>query len=199
MKYNIASELCTKSSLASIATELAIAAEPKKDVVIPKQYACFKKVFSEEESKKFLPSWPWDHEINFKPGAPDAIDCKVYPMSQIEDAALDEFIDEQMAKGYIWPSKSPFVSSFFFIKKCNGKLRPVQDYCIINQHKIHNQYPLLLMSDLIRDLGGTSIYTKLDVQWGYNNVQIKKGDEDKAAFKMWRGLFEPMVMFSHNG
>ena len=40
------------------------------------------------------------------------------------------------------------------------------------------------MSDLIRDLGGTSIYTKLDVRWGYNNVRIKKGDKHKAAFKM---------------
>ena len=126
VKYNIASELCAESSLASITTELAIAAEPRKEVVIPNQYVHFKKVFSEEESKKFPPSQPWDHEIEFKPGAPDAIDCKVYPMSQTEDAALDEFIDEQMAKGYIRPSKSPFASSFFFIKKCNGKLRPVQ-------------------------------------------------------------------------
>ena len=40
------------------------------------------------------------------------------------------------------------------------------------------------MSNLIHNLGGTSIYTKLDVQWGYNNVQIKKGDKHKAVFKM---------------
>ena len=51
------------------------------------------------------------------------------------------------------------------------------------------------MSDLIRDLGGASLYTKLDVRWGYNNVRIKKGDEHKAAFKTRRGLFEPTVMF----
>ena len=39
------------------------------------------------------------------------------------------------------------------------------------------------------------IYTKLDVQWEYNNVCIKAGDEHKAAFKMQRGLYEPTVMF----
>jgi hypothetical protein len=37
-------------------------------------------------------------------------------------------------------------------------------------------------------------FTKLDVRWGYRNVQIKEGDEWKAAFCTNRGLFEPLVM-----
>jgi Reverse transcriptase (RNA-dependent DNA polymerase)/RNase H-like domain found in reverse transcriptase len=45
-------------------------------------------------------------------------------------------------------------------------------------------------------LKGAKYFTKLDVQWGYNNVQIRKGDKWKAAFKMNKGLFEPTVMFS---
>ena len=60
---------------------------------------------------------------------------------------------------------------------------------------MHNQYPLPLITALIRDLGGADIYTKLDVRWGYNNVRIKEGDEHKAAFKTRRGLYEPTVMF----
>src|SRR5215469_4755932 len=39
------------------------------------------------------------------------------------------------------------------------------------------------------------LYTKLDVCWGYNNIQIKDGDEWKATFQTNRGLFEPLVMF----
>ena len=38
-------------------------------------------------------------------------------------------------------------------------------------------------------------FTKLDVWWGFNNVQIKEGDEWKAAFWTNRGLYEPLVMF----
>ena len=44
-------------------------------------------------------------------------------------------------------------------------------------------------------LKGTNYFTKLDVRWGYNNIQIRKGDEWKAAFKMNKGLFKPTVMF----
>ena len=60
---------------------------------------------------------------------------------------------------------------------------------------MRNQYPLPLITTLIRELGGAMIYTKLDVRWGYNNVRIKAGDEHKAAFKTRRGLYEPTVMF----
>ena len=154
-------EECTNRT---IATELAIHAksEPSK-VELPEVYKRYASVFSEEEAQRFPPSRPWDHAIDFKDGAPDAIDCKVYPMTRTEDDALDKFIDEQLAKGYICSSISPYTSSFFFIKKKDRKLRPVQDYQNINKWTVRNQYPLPLITTLIRELGGAVIYTKLDV------------------------------------
>jgi len=44
-------------------------------------------------------------------------------------------------------------------------------------------------------LKGAKYFAKLDVQWGYNNIQIKEGDEWKATFKTNQGLFKPTVMF----
>jgi hypothetical protein len=88
-----------------------------------------------------------------------------------------------------------YASSFFFIKKKDGKLRPVQDYRKVNTWTVCNQYPLPLIGDLIRDLSGAIIFTKFDVRQGYNNIRIKEGDEHKAAFKTRRGLFEPTVMY----
>lgn len=84
-------------------------------------------------------------------------------MTREEDKALDKFIDEQLLKGYIVPSKSLYASSFFFVKKKDGKLRPVQDYQNLNAWTVKNQYPLPLISTLIRDLGGAYLYSKLDV------------------------------------
>ncbi len=182
-------------SIKTMATELAIQAQQyTTKTEVPKEYKGFAKVFSEEDSKRYPPKRAWDHAIEFKKDAPDAIDCKVYPQTHEEDKALQKFLMEEVEKGYIQPSKSPYASPFFYIKKKDGKLRPVQNYWKINAVTICNQYPLPLISDLIRDLSNAHIYTKLDIRWGYNNIRIKEGDEGKAAFKTY-GLFEPTVMY----
>jgi Reverse transcriptase (RNA-dependent DNA polymerase) len=60
---------------------------------------------------------------------------------------------------------------------------------------VKNSYPLPLILEIMDKLKGTKYFTKLDVHWGYNNVQIREGDEWKVAFKTNKGLFEPTVMF----
>jgi len=181
---------------ATTSTELAIKAQQyTQKAEVPGEYRQFAKLFSEEESKCYPPKRAWDHAIEFKENVPEAVDCKVYPMNRIEDDAVQKFLNSKLEKGYIRESKSPYASSFFFIKKKDSKLRPVQDYRKINALTIRNQYPLPLIADLIRDLSNAHIYTKLDVRWGYNNVRIHEGDEHKAAFKTRYGLFEPTVMY----
>ena len=114
---------------ATTSTELAIQAQQyTKKVEVPKEYQQFTKVFSKEESKRFPPKRAWDHAIEFKKDAPEAVDCKVYPMNRIEDEAVQKFLHDELEKGYIHKSKSPYASSFFFVRKKDGKLRPVQDY-----------------------------------------------------------------------
>jgi len=181
---------------AMTSTELAIKAQQyTQKVEVPTEYQKFAKVFSEEESKRYPPKRAWDHAIEFKTDAPEAVDCKVYPMNQVEDEVVQKFLHDELEKGYIRESKSPYASSFFFVRKKDGKLQPVQDYRKINTITIRNQYPLPLIADLIRDLSNAHIYTKLDVRWGYNNVCIQEGNEKKAAFKTRYGLFKPTVMY----
>ena len=71
----------------------------------------------------------------------------------------------------------------------------VQDYRYLNKHTVRNNYPLPLISQLIDKLKGSQYFTKIDLRWGYNNVQIKEGDEWKAMFICHRGSYEPTVMF----
>ena len=92
------------------------------------KYHCHLSVFSEEASHRFPEPCIWDHAIELKPGAPSSIPGKVYQLMQDEQKALLEFVQEQQANGYICPSKSPYAVLFFFIKKKDGKLQPVQDY-----------------------------------------------------------------------
>src|SRR5487761_1795964 len=162
---------------------------------IPPQYASFTKVFSEEASHQFPPSRIWDHAIELKPGAPSTLPGRLIRLCQAEQQELRKFIQEHLRRGTIQPSKSPYVASFFFIKKKDGSLRPVQDYRPVNQWTIKNKYPLPLIPQLVDRLRGCTLYTKFDIRWGYNNVRIKEGDEWKAAFLTNEGLFEPTVMF----
>lgn len=86
-------------------------------------------------------------------------------------------------------------SPFFFVGKKDGSLRPRQDYRYLNEGTIKNAYPLPLIAELVDQLQGSQIFTKLDLRSGYNNVRIKDGDQWKAAFETNQGLFEPIVMF----
>ena len=119
---------------------------------------------------------------------------KIYPLPRDERAELDKFIDENLAAGKIHVSKSPYSSPVFFVRKKDGGVCPVQDYRKLNDLTVKNHYPLPLISELIDQLAGARVFTKLDVRWGFNNVRIREGDEYKAAFLTHRGLFEPLVM-----
>jgi len=59
---------------------------------------------------------------------------------------------------------------------------------------IKNNYPLLLISDVIKYIRTKKVFTKMDLRWGYNNVRINEKDEWKAAFTTPERLFEPTVM-----
>lgn len=167
----------------------------KAPIRIPHYVKDYSDVFEAKEFDKLPPRRPWDHAIELIPGAKPELNCKVYPLNRLEQEKLDEFLDEQLRTGRIRPSKSPMASPFFFIKKKDGSLRPVQDYRRLNEITIRNKYPLPLIPELMDRLQNARWYTKLDVRWGYNNVRIREGDEFKAAFKTNRGLYEPLVMF----
>ena len=167
----------------------------KANTPIPDRYIkYFGPIFEKSSFDTLPPRRKWDHAIELKDDS-TPFTSKIYPLARDEQRQLDEFIEEHLSSGRIRPSKSPIASPFFFVKKKDGSLRPVQDYRRLNAGTIKNRYPLPLISEIIDKLRGARYFTKFDVRWGYNNVRIKEGDEWKAAFITNRGLFEPLVMF----
>ena len=120
---------------------------------------------------------------------------KVYSLSREEREEVQTFVEDQLRKGYIQPSKSPQTSPVHFVAKKDGTRRMVQDYRHINQWTIKNGYPLPLIADILDEVGKRKVFTKLDLRWGYNNVRIKEGDEWKAAFTTYIGAYEPTVIY----
>jgi len=91
-------------------------------------------------------------------------------ISRQKKEEVQEFVEEQLRKGYIRSSKSPQTSSVFFVGKKDRKKRIVQDYWYLNKETVKNNYLLPLISDLINTMGTKKVFTKMDLQWEYNNV-----------------------------
>jgi len=102
---------------------------------------------------------------------------RIYPLSRTEKEKVQAFVESQLKKRYIRPSKSPQTLPVLFMPKKDGKRRMVQDYHYMNKGMIKNSYPLPLISELIDSMGTKKVFTKMDLRWGYNNVRIKEGDE----------------------
>ena len=160
----------------NVATELAIEENKKKTEktdkeLIPKEYHKYLDVFNKEKAARFPESKPWDHKIEMKEGF-EPKSFKNYNLTLAEQLELDNFLKENLEKGYIRPSESPMASPFFFVSKKDGKLRPCQDYRYLNDWTIKNSYPLPLILDIMDKLKGAKYFTKMDVRWGYNNIGI---------------------------
>jgi hypothetical protein len=179
------------------ATDWAIKAEKNKvrltEESVPEAYKDYADVFSEEKARRFPPEREEDHEIKFTADVPKTFPAYIYKMDKNQTTFLRRWIDEEIEKGFIRESKSPYPSPTFLIKKKNGDYRVVQDYQVLNSYTIPDKTPLPLISDLIEQLG-KKLFTKFDIRMGYNNIRIKEGDQEKAAFTTPLGQYEPVVM-----
>jgi hypothetical protein len=89
---------------------------------VPTEYKQHTKIFSEEESQRLLGHTIWDHAIELLPGTPTTLPGQLLLLTQEEIAEACKFIKEHLEWGMIWPSWSPYMANFFFVKKKDGKL-----------------------------------------------------------------------------
>ncbi|KAK3543168.1 hypothetical protein QTP70_012273 [Hemibagrus guttatus] len=160
---------------------------------IPACYSHFRDVFCPRKASKLPPHRPWDCAIDLIPGEP-VPKGRIYSLSIPEEKAMEEYIQEALTQGYIRPSTSPAASSFFFVAKKDGGLRPCIDYRALNQITVKFRYPLPLVPAALERLRGATIFTKLDLRSAYNLIRIREGDEWKTAFVTPTGHYEYLVM-----
>ncbi|QRV96835.1 Retrotransposable element Tf2 protein [Ceratobasidium sp. AG-Ba] len=132
-------------------------------------------MFTEEEISPLPPHHPYNCKITLKP---DAVlhHRPIYSLGPREDEELRKTVTKQLEAGLIWPSKLPMASLVIFVKKKNGSLRMYIDYRQLNDMIVKNVYPLPQSNDLVEKLCGAKIFSKFDLKWGYNLVQIKEGN-----------------------
>ena len=162
---------------------------------LPEYIQPFTHLFNKKKFEKLPERHEQDHEINLTDEASRELNTKVYAIILKEEEALNQWLDKQLKVRLIVELKSQYAVPCFYIPKKDSSLRLVQYYRKLNQVTIKDKTSLPLIREVIDKLKEAKIFNKLDLIWGYNNIQIKEGDEWKAAFLMNKSLFEPQVMY----
>ena len=115
-------------------------------------------------------------------------------MGSEELAELKKQLEEQLRKGFIRPSASPWGSTALFVAKKDGTIRLCIDYRSLNEVTIKNKYPLPKIEDLFDQLNGAKVFSKIDLRSGYYQLKIRPQDILKTAFVTKNGLYECTVM-----
>ena len=160
---------------------------------VPPVYQDLSEVFNKARAIVLPPHRLGDCAIELLPGTTPPRG-RVYPLSIPESEAMDSYIKEALAQGFICPSTSPAAASFFFVENKGGGLRPCIDYRSLNRVAIKNRYPLPLVPSALEQLRHARVFTKLDLRSAYNLVRIRKGDEWKSAFITSSWHYEYLVM-----
>jgi hypothetical protein len=147
-----------------IAIKLAIKENKKKadlpmEKLVPEDLHKFLDVFNDNKAKWFPEYNVWDHKIDIKEGFKLKF-FKNYNLTPEEQKELDKSLDKNLGKGYMWLSQSPQASSFFFVKKKDGRLWPCQDYRYLNNWTVKNAYPLPLILEIMDKLKGVEWVTQ---------------------------------------
>lgn len=141
----------------------AIAPDPPDLSTIPEEYQeFFADIFSKSKVQVLAPHCPYDLKIKLEEDAKPPIG-PMYSLSQSEQTALWEFIQENLNTGFICSASSPHGAPILFVRKKDGLLWLCVDYRRLNKITRKDCYPLPLISDLLNSLRCAKFYTKIDL------------------------------------
>ncbi|CAI7805519.1 unnamed protein product [Closterium sp. NIES-53] len=153
----------------------------------------FEDVLSDDLPDQLPPYRTHQHEIIEEPGSKPTFQAP-YRLSPTELADMKKQIEYLLDKGLIRPSTSPYGAPVLFTPKPDGSLRMCIDYRALNKQTIKNKYLIPRIDDLLDQLRGATVLSKLDLRSGYWQIRIADNSIHKTAFRTRYGSYEYLVM-----
>jgi hypothetical protein len=145
------------------------------------------------EPTKLPPQRDIDHSIPLQPRA-ETVNTRPYRLSYSQKDTMEALILQLVKNQVIRRGMSPYSSPAILVKKKDGTWRLCIDYRKLNKLTVKNKFPIPIIEDLLDELQGEKIFSKIDLRPGYHQIRMDPRDIPKTAFSTHQGHFEYVVM-----